>query len=268
LALLSLRTVGECDLDAEHLLKVFSDQRRRFVEVLRQFDLADWAAPTRCREWSAHDVVRHMCDVTAYIPSADDRTFDLAAGFDPRITPRGWLSASASEKPATTLTRLITRTEEMLALTRSRLEAGSRFIVWLPYGPMDWTVLTLHLFWDSWLHERDVLLAQGVEHPTSDEAAGYATAYGLFITASVAAMFGEHVRHTLELSGAGGGIFDLSSEDGVALSMTPACVPGLPAAQVADALAGREAAAAVLDGLPASVRTPLTRMGEFFNDPV
>jgi uncharacterized protein (TIGR03083 family) len=268
LALLSLRTVGECDLDAEHLLEVFSDQRRRFVEVLRQFDPGDWAAPTRCGAWSAHDVVRHLCDVTEYVPIAGDRTFDVAAGFDPRITPRGWLSASDSEKPAATLTRLITRTEEMLALARSRLEAGSRFIVWLPFGPVDWTVQTLHLFWDSWIHERDVLLAQGVEHPTTDEATGYATAYGLFIAASVAAMFGEHVRHTLELSGTGGGIFDLSSEDGVALSMTRVSVPGLPAAQVADALAGREAAAAVLDGLPASARTPLTRLAEFFNAPV
>jgi hypothetical protein len=40
------------------------------------------------------------------------------------------------------------------------------------------------------------------------------------------------------------------------------------AARVADALAGRDPAWAVLAGLPASTRTPLTRMGEFFNAPV
>jgi hypothetical protein len=28
---------------------------------------------------------------------------------------------------------------------------------------MDWTVLLLHLFWDSWIHERDVLLARGAD---------------------------------------------------------------------------------------------------------
>jgi len=28
---------------------------------------------------------------------------------------------------------------------------------------MDWIVLLLHLFWDSWIHERDVLLAHGAE---------------------------------------------------------------------------------------------------------
>jgi uncharacterized protein (TIGR03083 family) len=268
LAPLNLRTPGECDLDTEHLLKVFGEQRRRFVEVLRQFSPDDWAAPTRCHEWSAQDVVRHICDITAYVPSVGDHTFDLAAGFDPRITPREWLSVSVGEEPADTLTRLTTRTEEMIALARGWLRAGNRFDVWLPFGPVDWTVLMLHLFWDSWIHERDVLLARGAEHPTTDEATGYAIAYGLFTAAAVAAMFGEQVRHQLELSGAGGGIFDLNSEDGVALSVTRVSTSGLPAAQVADALAGRGAAAAVLGALPASARTPLARMGEFFNAPV
>jgi hypothetical protein len=211
-----------------------------------------------------------MCDITAYVPSAGDHTFDLATGFDPRITPREWLSASADEKPADTLARLASRTEEMLALARGWMKAGRRFDVWLPFGLVDWRVLTLHLFWDSWIHERDVLLARGrlAEHPTSDEATGYATAYGLFIATAVAAMFGEQVRHQFELSGAGAGIYDLNSEDGVALSVIRASSSGPPAAQVADAVAGRAVAAAVLDALPDGPRTALSRMGEFFNAPI
>jgi hypothetical protein len=208
-----------------------------------------------------------MCDITEYAPSVGDRTFDLVSGFDPRITPREWLSASAREDPAATLARLTARTEDMLARARGWLESGRRFDVWLPFGPVDWTAVTLHLFWDSWIHERDILLARDVEHPTTDEATAYAAAYGLFIAVSVAAMFGEQVRDELVLSGAGGGIFNLNSEDGVVLSVTRASVQGLPAAQVADALAGR-GTAAVLGALPDSTRTPLTRMGEFFNAPV
>jgi hypothetical protein len=33
---------------------------KRFTEVLRGFSPDDWAAPTRCADWSAHDVVRHL----------------------------------------------------------------------------------------------------------------------------------------------------------------------------------------------------------------
>ena len=49
---------------------------------------------------------------------------------------------------------------------------------------MDWTVRVLHGFWDSWLHERDVLLARGDEHPTDGDPTVYAAAYGLFIAAA------------------------------------------------------------------------------------
>ncbi len=62
---------------------------------------------------------------------------------------------------------------------------------------MDWTVLVLHAFWDSWIHERDVLLAHGTDHPTSGDATAYAAAYGLFIAAAVASMLGDQVRQQL-----------------------------------------------------------------------
>jgi uncharacterized protein (TIGR03083 family) len=62
---LLLRTAGACDVGPEHLLEVFGEQRRRFAAVLQGFGPGDWAAPTRCADWSAHDVVRHLCDGNA-----------------------------------------------------------------------------------------------------------------------------------------------------------------------------------------------------------
>jgi hypothetical protein len=66
----------------------------------------------------------------------------------------------------------------------------------------------LHAFWDSWIHERDVLLARGTGHPTDGDATAYAAAYGLFIAAAVASMLGDQVQEKLTLGGDGGG-FDL-----------------------------------------------------------
>ena len=266
---LVLRTAGTCHLDMPHLVEVFGEQRQRFVAVLRGFGPDDWAAPTRCADWSAHDVVRHLCDSTALGIAAGpgDRTLDMTAGFDPRITPGRYLTASAGESPGATLSRFVASTEQMLALLRARLAQGRRFTVRLPYGPMDWTVFVLHGFWDSWLHERDVLLARGIEHPTSDDATGYAAAYGLFISAAVASLFGDPVRDKLTLGGDGGGIFDLDSRGAVTLTVTRVTTAGPPAAQVTDALAGRGPAAA-LGGLPASSRAALSHLAEFFNTPV
>ena len=61
---LLLQAAGVCDFDPEHLLDVFGQQRQRFVAVLRGFGPDDWAAPTRCTDWSAHDVVRHLSRVS------------------------------------------------------------------------------------------------------------------------------------------------------------------------------------------------------------
>jgi uncharacterized protein (TIGR03083 family) len=266
---LLLRTGGACDLNPGRLLEVFSAQRQRFAAVLQTFGPDDWAAPTRCADWSAHDVVRHLCDGNAIAAAAgtDDRTLDTTAGFDPRITPRGWLTASAGESPDTTLGRLVTTTEEALGLARDRLAQHRRFDVRLPYGPMDWTVLLLHGFWDSWIHERDVLLARGTEHPTDDDATAYATAYGLFIAAAVASMFGDQVQQKLKLGSDGGGVFDLDSCGAVTLTVTRVTTAGPPAAEVADALAGRSQITAALGDLPASTRAALSRLADFFNTP-
>jgi hypothetical protein len=130
---LLLRTGGVCDLDPQHLLEVFGQQqrRRRFIAVLQGFGPSDWAAPTRCHDWSAHKIARHLCDANAIgiAARANDGTLDVAAGVDPRVTPSRWLAASAGESPGASLGRLAATTEELLMLARERLAQGRRFDV-------------------------------------------------------------------------------------------------------------------------------------------
>jgi hypothetical protein len=119
------------------------------------------------------------------------------------------------------------KTEERFARDRARLGHDVRFDVRMPYGPRDWTVRMLHGFWDSWLHERDVLLALGIDHPTDGKATRYAAAYGVFIAAAaVASVFGARVQEKLTLGGDGGGVFDLDSGDGVTLTVTRETMAG------------------------------------------
>jgi len=265
---LLLRAEGPCDIDPQHLLDVWAAQRQRFAAVLRRFGPEDWAAPTRCADWSAHDVIRHLCDCNAIAAGTDAHALDITAGFDPRITPRGWPALSADESPSASFNRFLATTAGLLALLRDRLARGLRFDVCLPYAPMDWTILVLHAFWDSWLHERDVLLARGREHPTDGDATGYAAAYGVFIAAAVAAMFGEQVQQTLTLGGDGGGVFELNTHGTVTLTVSRVTLAGPSAAEATDALAGRAPATAALAGLPANSRTALLHMATFFNTPV
>ncbi len=50
-------------------------------------------------------------------------------------------------------------------------------------------------------------------------------AYGLFIAAAVASMFGGPVRQKLTLGGDGGGVFDLDNRGAVTLTVTRATTP-------------------------------------------
>ena len=269
---LLLRTGGASDFRPERLLEVFVEQRQRFVAVLERFGRDDWAAPTRCADWSAHDVVRHLCDAnsigSAIFARPGERTLDVSAGFDPRTTPREWLTASTGEQPAATLGRFVATTDQLVVRARAWMAEDRRVEVHLPYGPMDWTVLLLHVFWDSWLHERDVLLTRGIEHPTDGDATIYAATYGVFIAAAVASMFGSHLQEKLHLGGDGGGVFDLDGRGPVAVAVNRVPTGGPCAAEVADALAGRSPIAAVLADLPMDSRQALSQLADFFNTPV
>jgi len=59
----------------------------------------------------------------------------------------------------------------------------------------------------------------------------------------------------------------VDSGDGITLTATQMRTAGPPAAQVADALAGRTDIAAVLNDLPASSRAVLSPLADFFNTP-
>jgi hypothetical protein len=214
-------------------------------------------------------VVRHLCDTNriGIATHPDDSALDVTGGFDPRTTPQEWLAASAAEPPEVTLSRFAATTGELLAAARGQLADSRSFDVRMPYGPVDWTVRFLHGFWDSWIHERDVLLARGAQRPTDGDATAYATAYGVFIAAAVAPLFGGQVQEELKLAGDGGGIFEVDSRDGVTITFHRTTVTGPLAAQVADALAGRSQTGAELGSLPAGSRTALLHMADFFRTP-
>jgi len=90
----------------------------------------------------------------------------------------------------------------------------------------------------------------------------------VFLAAAVAVSLGGQAQEKLTLGGDGGGVFEVDSCDGVTLTASPKTTTGPPAAPVADALAGRTPATAVLDDPPASTRAALSPLANFMNTPV
>jgi uncharacterized protein (TIGR03083 family) len=268
--MIELRTQGRPVLAVLAVVDAFEAHRRAFVEQLEQLPAEAWAASTRCSEWSVHEVARHLCDVNELIRDDHGSVTSPSTGFDPRTTPREWLRSSEGESVESTLLRLQVTSAAAFESTRALARRGEdERIIQGPYGPIPWTVLMLHAFWDSWLHERDVVLPLGLPHLTDDEGARLATAYSIFVAGAAASLFGTPVRATFRLSGLARGTYELLRDgDAVALRVEPGEVGGPDGVMLADALTGRGGSLEdCVPGEPATVAA-LSGLATFFNTPV
>lgn len=165
-------------------------QRRRLAEVLSSLSPEQWAAASRCDEWRVQDVAAHLAGVDRFwhhmIESglAGSPTRFLA-DFDPKATPASLVDAVRTAPPEDTLAELLSATGT-LCDDIDRLSGDE----WLaigesPAGHVTMTTLAHHALWDSWVHERDVMIPLGMapeEH--ADEIAA-----SLRYAAALAPMF-------------------------------------------------------------------------------
>lgn len=239
--------------------------RARLIRVLERLQPHQWRHASRCELWTVHDVLRHLRD-GCRLHAAQLRTAGasvLAPGFDPRQTPQQWLEESANEAPEETARRLRTSFAEEAAALDARMAGERNQIVVGPYGPAHWTVLTTHVFWDAWLHARDVTTALGWDDDSSPVEEEVVAAYALLIASVPATRAGLGFTATVDLVGDDGRHHIATVRPG-RVSLRTGDVPAADAdlggevRPVVDALAGRGAPVkTVLRGDPVALE-PLT----------
>ena len=120
-----------------------------------------------------------------------------------------------------------------------------------------WSVLPLHVFWDAWLHERDVLLPAGIEPAATPDEVRLAVMYGLLVAGVPPAAVGDPLSVSFHLDGGDEYRYALSCQDGeLAITADAGSQPALrgDALAVVDSLIGRgPEVAEVLDGPKAVV---------------
>ncbi len=144
---------------------------------------------------------------------------------------------------------------------RQRLGSYADAVVAGPYGPLHWTVLTAHVFWDAWLHERDITQPLGLVGGVTAVEEGVITLYSFLIASVPAALQhypfeatvaltseGRHYRATVAPGQVSVRRAETSGDEDLQGELAP----------VMDSLAGRGAPLEeVLSGDP-RVREPLT----------
>jgi uncharacterized protein (TIGR03083 family) len=248
----------------------FASQRRRLLELARTLGDDEWAHATRCSEWNAHELVVHVMGATDACRSTltgPRSVFD--EHFDPNSSPNAFVDSRSAQPVGVTLEQLdaaITSTIDAIEAQRTRTPTLQVTAVW--GEPVDWRLLVTHMFFDGWVHERDLLLPLGREPEVSDVEARLATAYGLHLAGIVAGLFGIPLDVTLRLVGPGGGSYRIVVDHlDVRISVAPMePVDGASNGQavaVTDSLMGRDPElATVLDASP-EVLEALSGVGAF-----
>jgi uncharacterized protein (TIGR03083 family) len=254
------RSVPQSDVLHVHLdpavaLAPYARHRHRFAESVSTLGEGALAAPSRCSEWSVADVLRHIYDVDSWMDAIWTGAPLPFTSFDPNVTPGQYVEAQRGVPDAEVRDRFVTaspaRTAAIAESTAERWGAQALS----PLGAVPWWMSALHIFWDSWTHERDALIPIGIEPPAiADELAAVAT-YVVGITAVLASEPFETVIAGVRVR-LGDGPPEVAAEQGIEVDQAERAV-------VVDALSGRGSLDVALAGQEASATEQLRSLARF-----
>lgn len=171
-------------------------QRRRLASILGGLDEAQWATASRCESWSVKDVVAHLVSTNEFwagsIRSAlDGEPTRVLATFDPVATPAALVDAFRHQGPAEVLDAFV-ETGRALAATVAGLDGEAwKLPGEAPLGHVPLYAVALHALWDSWIHERDILLPLGLTPVEEPDEIGACLLYSAALSPALVATSGS-----------------------------------------------------------------------------
>ena len=155
------------------ILEPVTRQRRRLAEAVTPFTAEQWARPSRCAGWSNRDVIAHLDTTNGFwvfsiTSGLRGEPSQLLLGFDPAATPAQLVAASDGVPTSQVLDQYLASTDTLLDLLASLDDADWSTLAETPAGHLSVSAVAHHALWDSWVHERDILLPLG---DTPDEEA-------------------------------------------------------------------------------------------------
>ncbi|MBK5288214.1 MAG: maleylpyruvate isomerase N-terminal domain-containing protein [Acidimicrobiia bacterium] len=165
-------------------------QRDRLAAALSALADDQWAAPSRCEGWSGQDVMTHLVSTNQFWTFSINlglagQPSRFLADFDPVASPAQLVNDAPATPPAETLTQFL---DTNAALAAAAAAIGDQLWIALgesPPGHVSLGALNLHALWDSWIHERDILLPLGIEPVRDDDE----IRANLIYTAALSPMF-------------------------------------------------------------------------------
>ncbi len=168
--------------EPEHVVTAWSSHRQRFRSWFAALDADQWLAPTRCSEWQVKDIAQHLISGAQFLgytlhQARKGEATHLLNNFDAQVTAR----TATALFDGMGLAELL----EQLSDTDQRVEREIRGFtgeLWnapaeAPPGQVAAYVAVNHFLFDSYVHERDVMLPLGEIPVTEPEEASAVASY-------------------------------------------------------------------------------------------
>ncbi len=160
------------DGDPAAILAPTVRQHRRLAKVLEGLSAEQWATQSRCSEWTAQEVLVHLTGTNAFW------TMSVAAGlagepsrflatFDPVVTPAQLVAGTPKASPEDSLEGFVRSVEGLDSVLESLDDSDWLKLAESPPGHVSIAAVAHHALWDSWIHERDIMLPLGLA-PTEE----------------------------------------------------------------------------------------------------
>jgi uncharacterized protein (TIGR03083 family) len=173
------------EADIPEVLALVRAHRTRMLDTFRSLSPGDWQRETRCTGWDARDLAGHLTGATRFFAATLDRGRQGEAtrfleGFDPRESPAE-LARQMGDRPANQVLEELEAADAGLRRVLDEYEQDPRGLdAWTvtaegPPGHYAASQSLQHMFFDSWLHERDLTVGLHVgAAPDPHEAAAVA----------------------------------------------------------------------------------------------
>jgi len=223
-------------------------QRRRLEGVLGELTAEQWASPSRCEGWSVRDVVVHLTSVNAFWALsarqgvAGTPTRFLGA-FDPAATPSQMVAGVATTDPVDVLADFVRSNDGFLGTIAAFGDDEWAALAESPIGHVSIGLMVQHALWDSWIHERDILLPLGLSQVEEPDEIESCLVYAAAVSPALGIGFGLECAPLLAVDATGPAVgFTVSV--GAAVEVRAAAAAGAPcltggAVEVAEALSLR-----------------------------
>src|SRR4051794_37798388 len=142
-------------------------QRRRLAATLTTLSEEQWQAPSRCAAWTVRDVVAHLVSINplyqlSAVCGLSGQPTRLMGTFDPATTPPIMVESMGPRSSEQVLEDYITTNEDLFGVLEMLEDTGWTTIAESPIGHVPVRFVCAHALWDSWVHERDILLPLGL----------------------------------------------------------------------------------------------------------